>query len=173
MYCFLISFSPEIAAAWDSKKTVAGNLRNMGLAHDPNLNIKGSNVKKDFKAKFASTTDWKVENSRTPRIPEKKYVAELLEKEANAPRLRTFQLPSSQVEWVTYLMDKYGTDYKAMVRDKRNHYQETWKQIRAKIKVFMSIPEQYAKYLQERGLLDEEVEINTVKALVDSDDDEL
>lgn len=143
----------------------------MGLAFDPNSNIKGSNVKNDFKAKFASTTDWYVEKSKTPWISEKKYVAELLEKQANAPRIRAFQLPSSQVEWITYLMDKYGTDYKAMVRDKRNHYQETWKQIRAKIRVFMGVPEHYAKYLEDRGLLDEEDKMSV--ALVDSDDDEL
>lgn len=35
-----------------------------------------------------------------------------------------------------------------MSRDKKNHYQLTWKQIRAKIKMFKGIPEQYSAYVQ-------------------------
>lgn len=35
-----------------------------------------------------------------------------------------------------------------MSRDKKNHYQLTWKQIRAKIKMFKGIPEQYNEYIQ-------------------------
>lgn len=35
-----------------------------------------------------------------------------------------------------------------MSRDKKNHYQLTWKQIRAKIKMFQGIPKQYSEYLE-------------------------
>lgn len=35
-----------------------------------------------------------------------------------------------------------------MARDKKNHYQLTWKQIRAKIKIFEGISEQYKEYIQ-------------------------
>jgi ubiquinone biosynthesis protein COQ9 len=38
----------------------------------------------------------------------------------------------------------------AMARDPKNYYQETWKQIRNKIKKFKNIPEQYDKYLESR-----------------------
>lgn len=34
-----------------------------------------------------------------------------------------------------------------MTRDKKNYYQETWKQLRAQIKQFKGIPEQYNEYL--------------------------
>lgn len=60
-----------------------------------------------------------------------------------------------------------------MERDKKNYYQETWKQIRAKIKTFMGIPQQYAEYLESRGLLDKEIDEeelkNQAKALVMED----
>lgn len=38
-----------------------------------------------------------------------------------------------------------------MALDKKNYYQYTWKQIRAKIKVFKGIPEQYNKYLENKN----------------------
>jgi ubiquinone biosynthesis protein COQ9 len=38
----------------------------------------------------------------------------------------------------------------AMARDPKNYYQETWKQIRNKIKKFKNIPEQYSKYLESQ-----------------------
>lgn len=39
-----------------------------------------------------------------------------------------------------------------MARDKKNHYQLTWKQIRAKIKMFKGIPEQYSEYIQNDSI---------------------
>ena len=47
-----------------------------------------------------------------------------------------------------------------MSRDPKNHYQETPKQIRQKILKFVSIPEQFAPYAREKGLLDN-IEIDT------------
>lgn len=37
-----------------------------------------------------------------------------------------------------------------MERDRKNYYQETWKQLRAKINTFKKIPEQYSEYLNNR-----------------------
>lgn len=56
------------------------------------------------------------------------------------------------MKYATYLLDKYGLNYKAMVKDEKNHDQETWKQFRAKIRKFMSIPEQFNVYLKKRNL---------------------
>ena len=38
----------------------------------------------------------------------------------------------------------------AMAKDPKNYYQETWKQIRNKIKKFKNVPEQYGKYLESK-----------------------
>lgn len=73
------------------------------------------------------------------------------------------RLPKGQVEFITYLLDKYGYDFKAMERDKKNFYQETWKQLRQKIKTFMGIPKQYAEYLASKGLLDKEIDEEELK----------
>ena len=41
-----------------------------------------------------------------------------------------------------------------MAKDAKNHYQETPKQIRQKILKFIKIPEQFAPYAREKGLLE-------------------
>lgn len=62
------------------------------------------------------------------------------------------RLPKGVVAHVTYMMDKYKLNYKAMVLDKKNYDQWTWKQFRAKCRKLMSIPEQFDSYLQSRNL---------------------
>lgn len=148
-----------IKDAWDFKKSSLRNMTEMGLANDPNKVLKIPNFKQE-KVKMAKKivnqddSDNDVEEETLPVV--KKEVVEILEKEAKAPRPRRFMLPKPQVEFITYLLDKYGHDYKAMALDKKNYYQETWKQLRAKVKTFMGIPKQYSEYLASRGLLDKE-----------------
>ncbi|XP_967613.3 nucleolar protein 16 [Tribolium castaneum] len=140
----------EIKEAWDKRKSVKTNLEEMGLSYDPNQTLGIPSNKQKLKLSITSNNDdWEEEQLDTK--PTKSHVAQALEEDARAPRVKLFRLPNSQVEWVTYLMDKYGKDYKAMARDKKNYYQETWKQIRAKIKRFKSIPEQYQVYLKQRN----------------------
>lgn len=124
----------------------------MGLSYDPNETIKIPNSKTELKAKILTNVDGWIEEEiqGTVALP-KKYVAEELEKDAKSPRVKLFRLPKGQVEWITYLLEKYGNDFKAMARDKRNYNQETWKQLRAKINRFKSIPEQYLEYLKKNG----------------------
>lgn len=134
----------------------------MGLSYDPNMTLKIPKKKSDLSLSSLSNenNEWQEESVKTEPSPKKVYVAEALEKDARAPRQKLFRLPKSQVEWITYLMDKYRTDYKAMARDKKNYNQETWKQLRAKIRRFKAIPEQYLKYLKEKGLSEDYFEEN-------------
>ncbi|CAG9787853.1 unnamed protein product [Diatraea saccharalis] len=144
---------------WDHKKTTLRNLKEMGLANDPNKVIKIPNFKQEqLKKAIKLVKNYNSESEQEENVykPPKIDVLEKLEKEAKAPRERRFMLPKGQVEFITYLMDKYGHDYKAMSRDKKNYYQETWKQLRAKIKTFMGIPKQYGEYLKSRGLIDKD-----------------
>lgn len=165
--------------AWNHKKSSYRNLHEMGLANDPNKVIKIPNFKQEqlrIAKKIVNNgeTDDDEETTVT-RVPPKIRVAQALEKEAKAPRERKFMLPKGQVEFITYLLDKYGHDFKAMARDKKNYYQETWKQLRSKIKTFMGIPKQYGEYLKSRGLLEkdenEEELKQQAKALVMDDSD--
>lgn len=81
-----------------------------------------------------------------------------------------FRLPKAQVDSIVYLLDKYGDDYQAMARDRKNYYQETWKQIRAKIKKFMKNSKDFGKYMKSRGLDKDEIkeEVETLE-VVDND----
>ena len=92
------------------------------------------------------------------------------------------QLLFAKVQLITYMMDKHGEDWSAMARDPKNHYQETAAKLRGmvsgflttsqlswifwlptslckyscdKLQVtkFISIPEHYAVYCRERGLI--------------------
>ncbi|XP_051157372.1 protein PFC0760c [Leptopilina boulardi] len=143
----------QIKDAWEVKKSIKGNLKDMGLAADPNEIFKIPNTKRqeiENVSKVRATENF-IEENLIKNPPLKVHVAESLEKEAKTPRERMFKLPKNQVQFITYMMDKYGDDYKAMTRDKKNYYQLTWKQIRAKVNTFKNIPEQYAEYLLEKG----------------------
>ncbi|XP_023945691.1 nucleolar protein 16 [Bicyclus anynana] len=157
-----------IKEAWNPKKTTSRNLRDMGLATDPNKVISIPNFKQEKLNKALQIvnnieSDSEEEKVVVQKPAPKRRVAEQLELEARAPRESKFMLPKGQVEFITYLLDKYGHDYKAMVKDRKNYYQETWKQLRAKIKKFMGIPKQYSEYLKTRGLLDKEEDEEELK----------
>ncbi|XP_012261901.2 uncharacterized protein LOC105689456 [Athalia rosae] len=148
----------EIEGSWEVKKSIRGNLDSMGLAYDPNEVLKIPSTKHSL-TKSQKRGRWlEEENMETDTIQNEKpdhkpkiHVANALDADAKAPRERLFRLPKGQVQFVTYLMEKYGDDFKAMARDRKNHYQMTWCQIRSKINTFKSIPEQYAEYLLKTG----------------------
>lgn len=86
----------------------------MGLAYDPNETLKIPSNKTQLVEKFkvedlenVSKKDEDVEMT-----PVKVHVSQELEAEAKAPRRRMFKLPNNQVNFLTYLLDKYGEDYK-------------------------------------------------------------
>lgn len=64
----------------------------------------------------------------------------------------SFRLPKGIVAHLSYMMNKHKLNYKAMVMDKKNLDQWTWKQFRAKCRRFMSIPVQFDEYLKSRNL---------------------
>nr|XP_023017858.1 nucleolar protein 16 [Leptinotarsa decemlineata] len=137
----------EVKNAWEKQKSVQTNLKQMGLSYDPNQTIKIPNKKKELICLGGGTENWDRTSVEEPIVLSKSYVAESLENDAKAPRERRFNLPKGQLERLSYLMKAYGNDYKAMERDKKNYNQETWKQIRQKIKRFISIAEKNNKYL--------------------------
>merc|ERR1719347_604333 len=80
-------------------------------------------------------------------------VLEKLVEEASVPAKQSFRFSTTQVNLITYMMDKHGSDYKAMSRDPKNHYQETAAKLKGMVNKFISIPEHYAPYCKERGIL--------------------
>uniref|UniRef100_A0A069DNX5 Nucleolar protein 16 n=1 Tax=Panstrongylus megistus TaxID=65343 RepID=A0A069DNX5_9HEMI len=129
---------------WDNTKAPKQNMLEMGLSIDANETLK-------LPPNKPLNMELDEEEPPKPLIADKTYVAKNMELDAKAPRQKNFRLPNSQVEWLTKLLDKYGEDYKAMVKDRKlNCFQETWKQLRHKINRFKSIPEQYGEYLEKK-----------------------
>ncbi|CAH2015051.1 unnamed protein product [Acanthoscelides obtectus] len=108
----------EIKEAWDNKRSVETNMKDMGLSCDPNKTIQ---VPKTLKASLMSNqNEWKEEEIPQPESSRSKSrVAQMLEEDAKAPRVRKIRLPNSQIEWLSYLILKYGNDYKAMAKDSK------------------------------------------------------
>jgi len=151
-----------IKASWDSSKPAKDNLDTMGLAYDPNRVVKHLTAKKKMVESLKENTGTAIHHTQTEVAPAtdcstatESVVRQLEEEVASIPRKSSFRFPPEQVRFITYMMSKYGEDYKAMARDRRNEWQETPKQIKQKIVKFRSIPEQFAKYAKENGLLDQ------------------
>lgn len=170
--CCIISksafyYSDEAKGAWQKHKTVTKNFHNMGLSADPNATLaiptsKATRVQllknpvangDPIKLMEAQMGDKKKKKKKAnkPKPPHSE-VAEKLEENANALRESGFRFSKGQAELIGYYLDKYQLDYKKMVRDTKNYYQETWKQLRSKIRRFLEIPEHVDAYLKERNM---------------------
>uniref|UniRef100_A0A336KAS8 Nucleolar protein 16 n=1 Tax=Culicoides sonorensis TaxID=179676 RepID=A0A336KAS8_CULSO len=165
-----------IKQEWQKGMSLSKNLDDLGLVFDSNKALGVPNNREErkkiikivngFMEEDTSDLDVKKEEFSDEEEIEikkkssrsKEYVAEKLEQEANEYVESRFKLPKGVVKQVSYYMDKYGLNYKAMARDPQNYYQETWRQLRAKCRKFMSISDQFAKYLEERGLMDKEID---------------
>merc|ERR1719318_888157 len=139
--------------SWDHRVSVKENMSRMGIV------LNASDVMPVSGAKQKLVSDMKKipveEEEKTPDILKPEVIAKLTE-EANVPVKQNFRFTTSQVQLITYMMDKHGINYKAMARDPRNHFQETPAKLRGMIGKFISIPEHYAPYCKERGLLQTE-----------------
>ncbi|KAI0210463.1 Nucleolar protein 16 [Lamellibrachia satsuma] len=134
----------QMKDAWDERRTVEHNLRDMGLSADPNQTFPVPTPAERFIRDIdMEDKPWKKKQHPEPK---KLRVAQALEREANAPQPKRFRLSEPDTRYCIYMMERYGEDYKAMAKDPKNYYQDTPKQIRSKIRTFMSIPEQYNAY---------------------------
>merc|ERR1711962_1236280 len=86
-------------------------------------------------------------------VERKSQVISRLEDEAKFEAKQTFRFTPTQVQLITYMMDKHGEDWSAMARDPKNHYQETAAKLKGMVNKFVSIPEHYVVYCKERGLI--------------------
>ncbi|XP_063498625.1 nucleolar protein 16 isoform X5 [Symphalangus syndactylus] len=73
---------------------------------------------------------------RPKELVRKPYVLNDLEAEASLPEKKGNTLSRDLIDYVRYMVENHGEDYKAMARDEKNYYQDTPKQIRSKINVY-------------------------------------
>lgn len=110
----------------------------MGLAYDSNKAVK-------MPRKAPALIE---EMPIKPKIPQ---VLETMEMEvALGEKEKRFLISADDVLFCTHMMDTYNENYKAMAKDKRNHYQLTPKQIRNKIRSFKRSKTQYQPYLDSK-----------------------
>ncbi|XP_075146195.1 nucleolar protein 16 [Haematobia irritans] len=146
---------PVLKKLWEETKKPGTNFREMGLAVNPNKSVPIPNFKSD-RLKMTKIVNGFVEEEITDedikQTPKRGHVVHDLEEMAKQKADSKLRLPKGVVSHLTYFLDKYQFNYKAMVTDRRNHDQWTWKQFRMKIKQFMSIPEQFNMYLEKKKL---------------------
>ncbi|XP_059956153.1 nucleolar protein 16-like [Mesoplodon densirostris] len=118
----------HIRHAWDQTKSVWQNLADMGLAMDPNRVV--PLLKRKVKALEVDVEEGPKDLMRKP------YVLNDLEAEASLPEKKGNMLSRDLIDYVCYMVENHGEDYKAMARDEKNYYQDTPKQIRNKINVY-------------------------------------
>jgi len=137
---------------WDNRVTLKENMAAMGVALDANQVMPFAGTKKKLINKLKKQNKVAVEEVNTVKVT-KPDVLSQLEAEANVEAKPTFRFTPTQVQLISYMMDKHGMDFKAMARDPKNHYQETPAKLKGMVTKFISIPEHYALYCKERGLI--------------------
>ncbi|KAL7727884.1 hypothetical protein ACLKA6_019449 [Drosophila palustris] len=161
---------PEMKKLWMEGQRVGTNFSEMGLAKDPNKSIGLPNYKRD-RLEAAKVVNGFIEEELDDeelaalgpkkksaedaqnQKPKRGHVVQELEQMAIDRRADPeFRLPKGVVKELSYFLNKHKFNYKAMVTDRRNHGQWTWRQFRLKIRRFMSIPEQFNEYLEQKKL---------------------
>ncbi|XP_059619561.1 nucleolar protein 16 [Phlebotomus argentipes] len=156
---------PEVKKEWNKDCPVNRNFKNMGLSNDPNAVLPFRRSQRERVAVMKKSLETGeiplnvTSNAIDPEAPRKRrknapkaQVAEKLEENANALRESGFRFSKGQVRLISYFLDKHKLNYRAMVSDKKNYEQETWKQLRRKVRKFLAIPEHVDEYLKTRGL---------------------
>ncbi|KAF1600509.1 UNVERIFIED_CONTAM: Nucleolar protein 16, partial [Eudyptes pachyrhynchus] len=132
----------HIRHAWDPTKSVAQNLAEMGLADDPNKavpvpkkNLPGMEVESDGR-------------KQGKKIVRKPYVVNEMEYEASLPEKKSNTLSRDLIDYVRYMIQNHGENYKASIGYEKNYYQDTPKQIKRKINVYKNFyPEEYKDFI--------------------------
>lgn len=89
----------------------------LGLLPDPNKIKKKNSKKKTVTSEYVKS----------------------LEREANRPTKKKFKFGKEMCKELEYYIQKYGDDYQAMARDKKNIYQDSPGQLRYKINKYIKI----------------------------------
>ncbi|KAF2978733.1 hypothetical protein EK904_013037 [Melospiza melodia maxima] len=82
------------------------------------------------------------------KIVRKPYVVNEMELEASLPEKKSNTLSRDLIDYVKYMIQNHGENYKEMARDEKNYYQDTPKQIKKKINVYKNFyPEEYKNFI--------------------------
>ncbi|XP_010000291.1 PREDICTED: nucleolar protein 16 [Chaetura pelagica] len=109
----------------------------MGLAEDPN---KAVPIPKKMLGMEVESSG----QGQGKRLVRKPYVVTEMEYEASLPEKKSNTLSRDLIDYVRYMIQNHGENYKEMALDEKNYYQDTPKQIKRKINVYKNFyPEEY------------------------------
>jgi hypothetical protein len=88
----------------------------MGLAYDANQVLKIPNIKQEMLSTMKNSEE-NNESENVKKITKKRklHVVQSLEEEAKYPRAKLFRLPNNEVQFATYMIDKYGENYQVIL----------------------------------------------------------
>lgn len=133
---YVLMFRPHISQVWDDHKSAKRNLSEMGLSYDPNITTRSSSKKACRKVSIfvdlsrlhycAVSINLLIagmfEQQRNfffndffvfqETSEQKSNIATALEAEAKAPRVVKFKFPKTLSIYYSYLISKYGDNYK-------------------------------------------------------------
>lgn len=116
---------PLIKDHWNDKLSVAKNLSNFGLTNNPSKSILTGFVNTQPQVQGEEI---KEQNKKRKRVANQPQVVKKLEEQANKPTgIKQITLPPGTIKFITYLMEKYGDNYKEMTKDPKNVYQMTFR----------------------------------------------
>ncbi|KFM11973.1 Nucleolar protein 16, partial [Aptenodytes forsteri] len=82
------------------------------------------------------------------KIVRKPYVVNEMEYEASLPEKKSNTLSRDLIDYVRYMIQNHGENYKASTGYEKNYYQDTPKQIKRKINVYKNFyPEEYKDFI--------------------------
>ncbi|CAB03516.1 Nucleolar protein 16 [Caenorhabditis elegans] len=138
---------PIIKYTWDETKTPRENVRDMGIAFNPNDAVPIAEHRKEIidaePIDGVSIVVPKPEKKVTGRKKNEKQAAHIIsnleqqvkeEEEARAGQDRKFRLFHRETELCVYMLARHGEDFQAMTRDPKNLWQYTPKQWAKKIR---------------------------------------
>merc|ERR1712198_154517 len=161
---------------WDYRISVKENMASMGVVLNAKEVVPASGTKKKTVDKFKVLNNKPLQEKTRPSVI-KQEVIQQLEAEANVEAKQNFRFTPTQVQLITYMMDKHGMDFKAMARDPKNHYQETPAKLKGMVTKFINIPEHYAPYCKSLGLMpvaeNDQLEIVGSESESDEQDDSI
>ncbi|XP_063588083.1 nucleolar protein 16-like [Penaeus indicus] len=133
-----------IRKVWDKSKSTHTNMAQLGLEYKLNKIMPPNEMETDVQKKDI------VDKGK------QKAVVETLESQVKNQVAKTKlppRLTHSQRSYIRHMMQRHGTNYYAMSKDPKNYYQDTPKQLEAKIKSYMDNPRYYIPDMRKKGLL--------------------
>merc|ERR1711934_156466 len=115
---------------WDTRVSLKENMTKMGVAFDANNVVPKISSKMKMVKEMKKKKGMEVDDNEKEGMMRKSEVIARLEDEAKFEAKQTFRFTPTQVQLISYMMDKHGEDWPAMVRDPKNHYQETAAKLR-------------------------------------------